>query len=132
MPDRAGRAEIQPFAPSHVGIPFAVDSNAEIIAEGKAEALEANVAVTFNVAGELGFRRPGSTAVGRTTIERIPQRRVARIHPGDANVIGIAGGNRREGVFNTGRGARNAFLGRPGIALGGGRREINSLRTLVG
>jgi hypothetical protein len=55
VPDRAGRAEVQAFAPNGLRPALAVDTDPEIIAKGKAEAVGVNVVIARHVAGNSGL-----------------------------------------------------------------------------
>src|ERR1700722_17307012 len=83
IPDRTRRPEIQTFAPNGLRLSQTIDPDGKIIAKWKAETLGADVGIARHVARDSRLRRPSRAAVGGTAVKYIPQRIVARVHPGN-------------------------------------------------
>jgi len=131
IPDRTRRPEVQAFAPDGLGLSRVIDPDGKVIAKRKAEAFRADVAITRHVAGNSRFRRPRSTTVGGTAVKHIPEWSVARIHPRNSHIAGIAGGKRGKSMLYSRRRSRHIQLRRPRIASSSRRSEINPLRTFI-
>src|SRR5580698_1195863 len=111
-----------------------VDADGKQIAKRKDETVREDVIIAAHGAGELGFRRPGSPAVGGSSVEGVPDGMIfrvdfSRVHPGDADIAGIAGCDGRETMLNARRGSGDIDLRRPAFAFVCGRGKIDALRS---
>src|SRR6266850_3618967 len=101
VPDGARGIAVQSLTHDHLRGALVIDCHFVVVPKGEAETLRRDVAETGHNAGDVALRRPGFSTVTRAAVVGIPHGRVARIHPGDADVAGGSHSDRGEGVRNS-------------------------------